>query len=216
MYPVETVTIDKCVIGPHERAFIVAEAGVNHNGDVELARQLVDVAAQAGVDAVKFQTFKAERVVSATAAKAAYQLQSTDPGESQLDMLRRLELSLDAQCELQAYCHERGVIFMSTPFDETSADFLASLDVPVFKIPSGELTNLPFLTHVAHKGKPLIISTGMAYLGEVDEAVRTIRNAGCREFILLHCVSTYPAEPADINLRAMQTMPTAFLVPVAE
>lgn len=201
-------------VGPGHSCFIIAEAGVNHNGDVELAKRLVDVAAEAGADAVKFQTFKAERVISATAPKAEYQLQTTDPSESQLDMARRLELSPEAHRELQAYCQERGILFMSTPFDKESADLLDELGVPVFKIGSGEITNWPFLEYVARKGKPIILSTGMSYLSEVDEAVRVIRDAGCDQLVLLHCVSNYPADPADANLRAMQTMATAFHVPV--
>ena len=211
---VEAITIGKRRVGPNQPVFIIAEAGVNHNGDVELAKQLVDVAAEAGADAVKFQTFKAERVVSATAPKAEYQLQTTDPSESQLDMVRRLELSPEAHREVWAYCQERDALFMSTPFDEESADLLDKLGVPVFKIGSGEITNWPFLEYVARKKKPIILSTGMSYLNEVDEAVRVIRDAGCGQLVLLHCVSNYPTDPTDANLRAMQTMATAFSVPV--
>jgi len=201
-------------IGPGQPCFIIAEAGVNHNGSLEIARQLVDVAAQACADAVKFQTFKAEKVISPQTPKAAYQLQTTGDGESQLDMVKRLELPFDAFRELYAYCQDKDILFMSTPFDEDSADFLADLGVAVFKIPSGEITNLPFLAHVARKGKPMIVSTGMSYLGEVEAAVRTIEEAGNHDFVLLHCVSNYPADPADVNLRAMQTMAMAFGVPV--
>ena len=208
------IRIGNRAVGFGEPVFIIAEAGVNHNGDVELAKRLINVAAEAGADAVKLQTFKAERVVSATAPKAEYQLQTTDAVESQLDMLRRLELSLEAHRELQAYCQERGVLFMSTPFDEESADLLDELGVPVFKVGSGEITNWPFLEYVARKGKPIILSTGMSYLSEVDEAVRVIRDAGCDQLVLLHCVSNYPADPADANLRAMQTLAAAFGVPV--
>jgi len=201
-------------VGPDQPCFIVAEAGVNHNGRLEMARQLVDVAAQAGADAVKFQTFKAEKVISPQAPKAAYQLQTTDTSESQLDMVKRLELSFDAFRELYAYCQDKDILFMSTPFDEESADFLADLGVAVFKIPSGEITNLPFLAHVARKGRPMIVSTGMSYLGEVEAAVRIIEEAGNHDFVLLHCVSNYPADPADVNLRAMHTLAMAFGVPI--
>ncbi len=201
-------------IGPGQSTFIIAEAGVNHNGSLEMARQLVEVAVQAGANAVKFQTFKAERVVSPQAPKAAYQLETTDEAESQLDMVKRLELSFDAFRELFAYCQQQGILFMSTPFDEESADFLADLGVPAFKIPSGEITNLSFLAHVARKGKPMIVSTGMAYLDEVRTAVSTIEKTGNRDLVLLHCVSNYPANPADANLRAMITMAEAFDVPV--
>ncbi len=210
----KTVNIPPYKIGPNQTTFIIAEAGVNHNGSLEMARQLVEVAVQAGANAVKFQTFKAERVVSPQAPKAAYQLETTDEAESQLDMVKRLELSFDAFRELFAYCQQQGILFMSTPFDEESADFLADLGVPAFKIPSGEITNLSFLAHVARKGKPMIVSTGMAYLDEVRTAVSTIEKTGNRDLVLLHCVSNYPANPADANLRAMITMAEAFDVPV--
>ncbi len=197
-------------IGAGNPCFIVAEAGVNHDGAPEVARRLVEVAAECGAHAIKFQTFKADRVVSATAPKAEYQLQTTDATESQLEMLQRLELSPEAHRGLYTYCQERGVLFMSTPFDEESVDLLDELGVPVFKIGSGEITNWPFLEYVAGKGKPIILSTGMSYLSEVDEAVRVIRDAGCDQLVLLHCVSNYPSDPVDTNLRAMQTMATAF------
>lgn len=194
--------------------FVIAEAGVNHNGDPALARRMVDSAADAGADAVKFQTFEAERVASAAAPKAAYQQRTTDAAESQLDMLRRLELPRDAHEALKAQCTERGIEFMSTPFDPDSADFLAALGVARFKIGSGELTNLPFLRHVARHGRPIILSTGMATLDEVGTAVETVRGAGVTDISLLHCVSSYPADPADSNLRAMATMGAAFNLPV--
>ena len=197
-------------VGPGHPCFIIAEAGVNHNGEIGLAKQLVDVAAEAGADAIKFQTFRADRVVSAATPKAKYQLQTTDASESQREMLQRLELSREAHHQLQAYCQEQNILFMSTPFDQESADLLDELRVPLFKIGSGEITNWPFLEYVARKGKPIILSTGMSYLSEVDEAVRVIRKAGNGQLILLHCVSSYPAEPEDVNLRAMQTMSVAF------
>jgi len=202
------------IIGPGQPCFIIAEAGVNHNGDLDLARQLIRVAAEAGADAVKFQTFRADALVTADAPKADYQTRLTDSGESQYDMLRRLELSADAHRELMAYCRDHNVLFMSTPFDESGADFLAELGVTVFKIPSGEIINLPFLSHVARLGKPMIVSTGMSRLGEVETAVETIRQAGNAAMVLLHCVSNYPADPADTNLRAMHTLATAFGLPV--
>jgi len=208
------VSIGERVIGPGKPVFIIAEAGVNHNGSLEMAKQLVDAAVEAGADAVKFQTFKAEKVVSLHAPKAAYQKNTTDPAESQLEMVRRLELPYEAFRELKAYCDQRGILFMSTPFDEDSVDFLDGIGVPVFKIPSGEVVNHPFLEYVARKGKPLIMSTGMSYLSEVDEAVRVVGGPGNEQLVLLHCVSNYPADPADVNLRAMQTMATAFQVPV--
>ena len=202
------------VIGPGQPCFIVAEAGVNHNGDLEVGKRLIEVAACAGADAVKFQSFNAEHVVSASAPKAEYQLRLTDPGESQLGMLRRLELSPDAQRELRMHCEKVGVLFLSTPFDEESADLLDRMGVRAFKVGSGELTNWPYLESMGRRGKPVILSTGMSYLSEVDEAVRVLRHAGCEHLILLHCVSEYPAEPAEANLRAIRTLEVAFQVPV--
>ena len=198
-------------IGEGERCFVIAEAGVNHNGDLGLARRLIDAAADAGADAIKFQTFKADRLVTAAAPKAEYQKAATGADESQHAMLRRLELSEAAHAELQAHAGQRGLIFLSTPFDEASADLLAAMQLPAFKISSGELTNLPFLEHLARLGKPLLLSTGMATLDEVRDAVAIIRAA---PLALLQCVSNYPAQPADTNLRAMQTMRAEFGVPV--
>lgn len=206
------VVWDKITDSAH--TFIIAEAGVNHNGSLELAKQLIDIAAKAGADAVKFQTFKAERVATQDAPKADYQLQTTEESESQFDMLRKLELSHEQHLELMSYCLKQKIIFMSTPFDKESADFLDEIGVPLFKIGSGEITNISFLEYVSRKGKPVILSTGMSFLSEVDEAVRTIRSAGCEKLALLHCVSNYPAAAEDINLRAMYTMTTAFQVPV--
>lgn len=190
--------------------FVIAEAGVNHNGSLEMARQLVDAAVRIGADAVKFQTFKAERIVTPDAPKAEYQKRTTGSAESQFDMIRRLELSPAVHRDLMRYCKDNGILFMSSPFDELSADLLEELDVAVFKIPSGEITNLPFLSHVARKRKPMIVSTGMSYLSEVEAAVRTIEKAQNREYVLLQCTSNYPADPADANLEAMRTMSTAF------
>lgn len=201
-------------VGPGQPCFIIAEAGVNHNGDPEAAKKLIDVAVESGADAVKFQTFKAERVISADAPKAGYQLESTDPGESQLDMIRKLELTDDHFRQLDAYCRERGIIFISTPFDHPSVDLLDSLGVPAFKVPSGETVNLPLLRHIASKQKPVILSTGMSTLGEVERAVNTIKQAGSGQLAVLHCVSNYPAAVADVNLMAMQTMGHAFQTPV--
>ena len=209
-----SVRIDRFQIGAGSPTFIIAEAGVNHNGDVGMARQLVDVAVEAGADAVKFQTYDSGRLFTRNAPQADYQLQNTGTAQSQFDMMHPLELSPESHRELMAYCEERGILFLSSPFEEASADFLADLGVAAYKIPSGEINNLPYLAHIARKGKPMIVSTGMSSLGEVDEAVHTIRGAGNQGFVLLHCVSNYPADPADANLRAMQTMASAFNVPV--
>jgi N-acetylneuraminate synthase/N,N'-diacetyllegionaminate synthase len=207
---VDAISIGKRTIGPDSPCFVIAEAGVNHNGDLDRAKRLVDAAVAARADAVKFQIFKAEQVVSRTASKARYQQDKANPQESQLEMLARLELSPQAHRELQRYCTERDILFMSTPFDESSADFLEELDVPIFKVGSGELTNLPFLKYLALKDKPIILSTGMAYLGEVEEAVNYIRRHRNVPLALLHCVSDYPARQEDVNLRAMQTLQQAF------
>lgn len=210
----DIIEIDGNLIGSNQPCFIIAEAGVNHNGQLKMALQLVDAAVAAKVDAIKFQTFKTKAVISTTAPKAAYQQRATGAEESQLDMVRRLELSYDQFKTIKEYCDKQGILFLSTPFDHDSADFLNNLGVEAFKIPSGEVTNYPFLEHIACKGKPLIFSTGMSHLGEVDQALRVIYAAGNRKVILLHCVSNYPADPADTNLRAMQTMATAFGTPV--
>ncbi len=209
-----TIEIFGRKVGPGFPCLIVAEAGVNHNGSLEVAKRLVDEAVSAGADVVKFQCFKAERLASSFAPKADYQVSTTGSEESQLDMLRRLELSPGAQKELMSYCQERGVVFLSTPFDEGSADFLEELGVLAFKIPSGEITNHAFLRHVAQKKKSMIVSTGMSSLREVEAAVQTIKDAGSPPLILLHCVSNYPADPAQANLRVMETMRMAFNVPV--
>jgi len=210
----QEVQIANKLVGPQQLVFVIAEAGVNHNGDLKAARDLIDVAVSAGADAVKFQTFRAELLATPDAPKAEYQLQTTGTAESQLEMLRGLELSTDAHRELQAYCRERSIIFLSTPFDEEAVDLLDELGVPAFKISSGDLTNSPLLEYVAGKGKPVILSTGMAEISELIEAVSVLNSAGCENPILLHCVSNYPAEPAEANLRVMQTMRAAFNLPV--
>jgi N-acetylneuraminate synthase len=201
-------------IGPGQPCFVIAEAGVNHNGSLERAKQLIDAARDAGADAVKFQTFRAEKVVAPSAAKAAYQVETTGSAESQLEMVKKLELPPQVFRELNAYCGQRGILFLSTPFDYESADLLDDLGMPAFKVASGEITNGPFLEHLASKGKPMIVSTGMSELEEVRSAVETLRRAGARELALLHCVSNYPAQPASVNLRAMQTLRDTFAVPV--
>lgn len=209
-----TIAIGERKVGRGEPCFIIGEAGVNHNGSFEMARELIDVAVDAGCDAVKFQTFKPEKVCAPLAPKALYQLETTDVDESQLEMGKKLELPFDAFRELHRYSAEKGITFLSTPFDYDSADFLADLPVPAFKIPSGEITNLYFLEHIARKGRPLIVSTGMATLDEVALAIETIRATGNQEMVLLQCVSNYPADPSNMNLRAMRTLEDAFGVSV--
>ncbi len=201
-------------IGEGHPCFVIAEAGVNHNGDVEMAHRLVDVAADAGADAVKFQTFDPESLAAPAARKAAYQVANTGTAESQLDMLRRLVLPAEALTPLAAHARERGLLFLSTPFDERSADLLEAMDMPAFKVASGEVTNHPFVAQVAAKGRPVLMSTGMCDLADVAAAVQVIREHGDPPLALFHCVTSYPAEPADCNLRAMETMRRAFGVPV--
>lgn len=201
-------------IGGDAPVFIVAEAGVNHNGDPMLARRLIDAATEAGADAVKFQTFRSDALVSRHAPKAAYQRTATDEGQTQAEMLARLELTHAQHVELRDHCGKRGILFFSTPFDQGSVDVLAELGVGLFKVPSGEITNLPLLRHVASKGKPMILSTGMSTLGEVAEAVAAIRTAANPPLALLHCVSAYPAPVAEMNLRAMDTLRERFDCPV--
>lgn len=201
-------------IGPGNPCFVIAEAGVNHNGHIDLARELVRLAARAGADAIKFQTFSAERLVTASAPKAAYQAVRTDPAESQREMLKRLELGTEEHRLLMADCRREGILFLSSAFDEDSADLLEGLGVAAYKVPSGEITNLPYLRHLARKQRCLIVSTGMSTLDEVGEAVAAIRAAAEVPLVLLHCVSLYPAPAAASNLRAMATLRRAFDVPV--
>ena len=196
------------------KVFIIAEAGVNHNGDIRLAYKLVDAAKEAGADAVKFQTFKAENVVSKITEKAEYQRETTNSEESQYEMIKKLELSFEDFVKIKDYCDKKGITFLSTPFDYESVDFLESL-VPLYKVGSGEITNLPFLEYIAKKGKPIILSTGMSTLGEVEEAVKTITKVDSSlPLVLLHCVSNYPAKYEDVNLKAMLTLKEAFELPV--
>jgi N-acetylneuraminate synthase/N,N'-diacetyllegionaminate synthase len=201
-------------IGDNKPCFIIAEAGVNHNGDVNLAKKLIDAAKRAGADAVKFQTFRAENVVTANAGKANYQKETTGDGESQLEMLKKLELTGRDFQELFDCAMKRKIFFLSSPFDKTSVDLLHELGITAFKIPSGEITNFPLLKYIAQKKKPIILSTGMSTLDEVEDALAIIRNEGVEDIVLLHCVSCYPAANEDINLRAMDTLRQAFKLPV--
>ncbi len=187
---------------------VIAEAGVNHNGDLDLARQLIDVAADAGADLVKFQTFSASRQATRNARKADYQALATDAAETQHDMLQRLELSEDAHRMLIAHCATRGIGFFSTGFDIECIDLLVSLGLDRFKIPSGEITNLPYLRHVGRLRKPVILSTGMATLGEIDAAITVLELAGTprEQITVLHCNTDYPTPMQEVNLRAMCTM----------
>jgi N,N'-diacetyllegionaminate synthase len=208
------LTFGKRVVGAGHPAFVIAEAGVNHNGELDLAFKLIDAAAAAGADAVKFQTFIASEVITAEAAKAEYQKTTTGEQESQLEMVKRLELSFGDFRKLKMYCDDQGITFLSTPFDLKSVDFLAGLGVVALKISSGDLTNDPLLRHVAAQKRPVILSTGMSDMDEVREALAVINAAGNNDVILLQCVTNYPAAAEDINLRAMLSMQSAFDVNV--
>ena len=195
---------------------IIAEAGVNHNGSLVLAKQLIDKAVEAGADAVKFQTFKAEEVISQFATKAEYQKKTSDPVESQLEMVKKLELSFADFEELYSYCEKKGIIFLSTPFDLESARFLKKLNLEIFKIPSGEITNYLLLKEIGSYKKKVILSTGMADLGEIEDALDVLAEAGCakEKIIILHCNTDYPTSYEDVNLQAMLTISKAFQVNV--
>lgn len=209
MRPLPHVNLGGRTVGDGRPTFVIAEAGVNHNGDPELALRLVDAAAEAGADAIKFQTFDPDELVTETAQRAAYQV--ADGSDPQREMLRRLTLPADDFRRLRTRAHERGLLFLSTPFDLSSLGVLVELGVSAIKVGSGDLTNLPFLRHVGAAGLPVILSTGMANLGEIEEGLAALGDA---PVVLLHCVSAYPAAPDDCNLRAMATMRAAFGVPV--
>jgi N-acetylneuraminate synthase/N,N'-diacetyllegionaminate synthase len=208
------IKIGNKLIGEGESCFIIAEAGVNHNGDIKLAKKLVDVAKEAGADSVKFQTFKAERLVTYNARQAEYQIKNIGKKESQYEMLKRLELSSSDFKKLKEYCDYKGIIFLSSPFDEESADLLENIGIVAFKLGSGEITNSPLLKHVAKKKLPIILSTGYSTMQEVEEAVKIIEKQGNKKIILLHCTSDYPLRLENVNLLAMKTMMDRFKYPV--
>ena len=188
--------------------FIIAEAGVNHNGSIKLAKKLIDVAVESGADAVKFQTFKTENLVSKTAKKADYQKKTTDALESQFDMIKKLELDVNTHKELLVYCQEKGIMFLSTPFDHDSINLLSDLGLQIFKIPSGEITNLPYLRHIGSLGKKVVLSTGMSTLQEVENALTVLIGAGTdkENITTLHANTMYPTPMEDVNLNAMLTI----------
>ena len=210
------------------RVFVIAEAGVNHNGSVTIAKRMIDAAKEAGADAVKFQTFQAEKLVTASARKANYQIDATGSHETQIEMLQRLQLEPTDFDELFRHCREKGIIFMSTAFDEDSADMLDMLGMEIFKIPSGEITNKPLIEHIAKKGKPVLLSTGMSSIEEVERAISWIKAVQkhiairIESFsypfysfpVLLHCVSSYPAAFEELNLKAMKVMEDVFKLQV--
>jgi len=198
------------------KVFIIAEAGVNHNGSLDLAYQLIDVAKDAGADAVKFQTFIPEKTISKFADKANYQKETTDKNESQLKMIKKLGLSFEDHKKLLEYCKSKNIKFLSSPFDLDSIDFLNELGLDTFKIPSGEVINLPYLKKIGSLNKKLIISTGMANLGEVESAIDILVKSGTKKenITILHCTTNYPTSYEEVNLKAMQTLAAAFKLPV--
>jgi len=196
---------------PGAKPFVIAEIGINHDGSLDRAIQLIESAARCGADAVKFQTFRADRLMTATRERLAHQ---GNPSESAYQMFRKLELSWEDHVKLKARSDELGIIFLSTPFDEESADFLDSLGVPVFKVASSDINHLHLLRHLARKGKPILLSTGMSFLDEVAGAVGAIQSLGAIDIVLLHCVSSYPAPPESLNLRVLKTLSDYFDLPV--
>lgn len=197
------------------KTFIIAEAGVNHNGSLEIAKKLVDAAKQAGADAIKFQTFITENLVSKNAQKADYQKVNTkSSNDKQIDMLKDLELSFNEFIQIKKYCDVSKIIFLSTPFDFESIDFLNTIDIPFLKIPSGEITNLPYLIKIAKTGKDVILSTGMCNIEEIKEAIKVLKNYGTSNISLLHCTTEYPAPFDEVNLNAMLTLKKEFSLEV--
>ena len=196
------------------KTLIIAEAGVNHNGNFELAKKLIDKAVEGGADIVKFQTCKAENVISRYADKAEYQKVTTGEADSQLEMVRKLMLTYEEYGQLKEYCDEKGIEFLSTAFDLPSVDYLHSIGMRRWKIPSGEITNLPLLIKIAKLHEPIIMSTGMSELSEVADAVNVLKDNGATDITLLHCTTEYPAPYEDVNLKAMETMKEAFGLPV--
>ncbi len=194
------------------KIFIIAEAGVNHNGSLSIAKKLVEKAADAGADAVKFQTFKAENLVSKTAPKAGYQLKTTNSSESQFKMIKRLELDQDMHKTLIEHCRKNSIMFLSSPFDLKGIDLLEKLNLSIFKIPSGEITNLPYLRKIGSMGKKIILSTGMATIEEIKAALNILTTVGTKEnsITILHCNTEYPTPMSDVNLNAMETMQLTF------
>lgn len=194
--------------------YIIAEAGDNHNGSFDLALRLIDAAAEAGADCVKFQTFKTEEVISKRARKAEYQKDTTGNDESQYEMVKKLELPFEDFIKLKNYCTDKHIQFLSTPFDIPSVEFLSKLNLPFWKIPSGEITNLPYLLSIAKTRKPVIMSTGMCEMGEIQTALNVLKENGTPKITLLHCNTEYPTPYEDVNLNAMKTLKEQFGVEV--
>ena len=199
--------IQNKMVGDGHPLFFIAEAGVNHNGSIDMGKQLIDIAVESGADSVKFQTFKTENIITTNAPKSTYHVETTggDKEQSWFDLLKTQEMSKRMHVELIEYCHKKDIIFLSTPYDEESVDLLVALDVPAFKIASTDISNIPLLQYIAKEGRPMILSSAMATMKEVELAVRTVRNEGLDEIAMLQCTGNYPAKLSDTNLRVMQT-----------
>lgn len=210
----KSVRVGSFTIGAKQPVFIIAEAGVNHNGDIEMAKRLIDEAKAAGADAVKFQTFKAENLNTRTAPKSTYHVETTGAKGSWFDLLKTQELDAKAHQILIDHCRKKGILFLSTPYDEESADLLDKLGVAAFKVASTDANNIPLLIHLAKTQKPVLLSTAMCTLAEVKESVQALAKAGCKELVLYHCTANYPTKLEDCNLRAMMTLSKEFDVPV--
>ncbi len=204
------VKIGKTLVGKNHPAFIIAEAGVNHNGDLATAYKMVDAAIEFGANAIKFQTFKAENLAQKDAPKAAYQKDLTDKDETQYDMLKKLELSKEDTKKVFGYCKDKTIECFSTPYGIESAKLLQELKTSAFKIGSGDVDNYPLLTMIAKLNTPVILSSGMSSLGDVEESIKWVREGGCDDILLLHCVTSYPAKFEDVHLRVLQTFQQAF------
>ncbi len=207
------IKIGSKVVGAGRPCFIIAEAGVNHNGDLHMAKKMVDVAADAGADAIKFQTFRTTELVVKNAPKAQYQLKTSSPEESHFDMLQRLEMSEEMHGALLDYCSRRDIIFLSTPYDSPSLDLLVRLDVAALKIASTDVSNIPFLREAGQTKRPVLLSTGMSSLQEVDDAIAALRSAGNTALALFQCTSAYPTSPEQINLRVIREFAARYQVP---
>ena len=205
----DEIQIGNFNINKSSEVFIIAEAGVNHNGDMNMAKKLIDIAAEAGVNAVKFQAFRTEHLILKDVVKAPYQTKTTDSQESQFEMLKKLEVTKEQNLELLNYCKSKGILFLTTPFDEASLDELDELDLPAYKIASTDTTNLPFLKRVAKKGKPILLSTGMSFMSEIELALNEIYPYN-KDVILLHCTANYPIDDCEVNLNVINTFKQKF------
>lgn len=212
----EKIKIDenRC-IGGNEACFIIAEAGINHNGDINIAKKMIDAAKESGVDAVKFQTFKAEEFISDKSETYTYKSQGKEITESMYEMFKRYEFKKEEWIEISEYCKKKDILFLSTPQNPSDLDFLLDIvDLPIIKVGADDLTNLDLMSYYASKGKPMIISAGMAYISEIEDAVETIRKQNNEKLMILHCISSYPAEAEEVNLKKMLTIAQAFEVVV--